>query len=754
MPARTVRWITLSQAIALAALVLVGAMALQGTQRFVRDARLVNHSHEVRSALRELTEHLDDAKADVRSFLVTGDSGYVRHAAAAVDSARRTGVRLDSLTVDNADQGHQLALLHPLIELRRQKLLETVGLGVAVARSQLQEHAARLLREGEQLSRQIAGVIDAMDRTEASLQAARARAQEQSRLLLVATIIVLLLLALGLSLLTRRIVVRDLEQRTRIEGQLRASEARFSGVLAIAADAIVSIDAGGTIVSFNHAAETVFGYQTSDAIGKPLDMLLPQRYAAAHRAHVAGFASSSDVSRRMGERREVAGRRRDGTEFPADVSISKLATPDGLLFTAVVRDVTVQRRLEHHEHTLAVAGARLTRTLDYEDMLRLVVDLPVHAIGDWSLLDVIESQGAGPGALRRVVSSHADAARHAALQSMAGRGLDWDSPSEAIDVIRTGQPRLRASDLADSLEAHAGSADELRDLQVLGAGSYLCVPLIVRDRVIGALTIGRHEPTLTAADLALAQAIAEPGALAIDNARLYGQAQRALAARDEVLAIVSHDLRTPASAITMCAKTLIHHPPASPEDRRALYQTILESADWMHRLMQDLLDAASIDAGRLAVHLESQAVAPMVQAAAAAMMERAREASVTLSVDVEDELPSVLADRERILQLLGNLLGNAVRFTPKGGTIELLARRDDDGVRITVRDSGTGIEPEHLPHIFDRFWQVSRAGIAKGSGLGLAIAKGIVDAHRGTIGVDSTPGAGSTFHLVLPSFPR
>src|ERR1019366_7785391 len=188
----------------------------------------------------------------------------------------------------------------------------------------------------------------------------------------------------------RRAVLRDFGERERIEAQLRDSEARFAGILSIAADAIVSVDQDNLIVHFNHAAEAMFGYPAAEIIGKSLDVLIPPGLTDVHHQHITAFAQADESARWMGDRPEVSGRRRDGTIFPADISISKLATPGGMLFTAVVRDVTERRRREHHEHTLAVAGARLASTLDYEAMPALVAELPVHAIGDWCLLDIAE----------------------------------------------------------------------------------------------------------------------------------------------------------------------------------------------------------------------------------------------------------------------------------------------------------------------------------------------------------------------------
>jgi signal transduction histidine kinase len=290
----------------------------------------------------------------------------------------------------------------------------------------------------------------------------------------------------------------------------------------------------------------------------------------------------------------------------------------------------------------------------------------------------------------------------------------------------------------------------VQDLLQLGVGSWLCVPLIAHEEAIGALTIGRHEATLRPADLDLAKAVAEIASLAIASAVLYRSAQRALSARDEVLAVVSHDLRTPASAITMCARTLLDHPPASAEERRALYATVLESANWMHRLMQDLLDAASIDAGRLSIVPERQELHTVLHGAVQAGMPGAIEAAVSLSAALPEELPVVVIDRERTLQALANLVSNALRFTAGGGTVVISAMHRDGGVVISVRDSGTGIPPDHVPHLFDRFWQARQGGIGRGTGLGLAIAKGIVEAQGGRIWVESTVGEGSVFSFTVP----
>ena len=559
-----------------------------------------------------------------------------------------------------------------------------------------------------------------------------------------------LVVVLAATIFSRRAIGVQLANAAAAHAALQDSEARFRGILAIAADAIITIDEAQCIVDFNHAAERMFGYEATEITGHPVDLLMPSSNSDAHRQHVQRFARSPESSLRMEERRTVTGRRRNGEVFPVDISLSKLQTSQGMIFTAVIRDATVRRQIEHHDHTLAVAGARLATTLDYDALLRVIVGVGAHAVNGYCILDVAEPGEAGSTVLRRLASRHDDPDRERALRSIEDRGLHWDSPSEAIDVFRTGVEVMYEHLSPDWLEAHSADASDLADGTTLAMRGLLAVPLKARNQVIGVLTVGSCERALDPADLELARAVANRAALAIENALLYGRAQRALASRDEILAIVSHDLRTPASTIAMCARILLEHPPESEGERRSLYGTIQEASNWMHRLMQDLLDTAAIDAGRLSVHLLPAPIGPIIQATADQFTEPARAAAVTLRIAIPADLPDLMIDADRIVQMLGNLLSNAIRFTPAGGTITIAAGRAADGVELTVRDSGRGIVADDLPHLFDRFWQARRAGAAPGAGLGLAIAKGIVEAHRGRIAVESEVGRGSAFSVLLP----
>jgi PAS domain S-box-containing protein len=556
----------------------------------------------------------------------------------------------------------------------------------------------------------------------------------------------------AIALFLQRAIARQLRGRTRAEQLLRASQAQLAGILAIAADAIITIDDSHSILHFNRGAEEIFGYPANEVIGKPIELLLPESALGMHRAHVDRFAGSHEDARRMGERREIAGRRRNGEEFPADASISKLPTPTGMLFCVVLRDATEQKRREQNDRILVVAGARLAASLDYHATLRVAAELAVPTVCDWCVLDVIEPGHGDTRTLRRVASVHHDAERDQILRQLEERGLDWDAPSAVIDVLRTGEPLLLPEVSDPWLEAHSNDAEEFATTQRLGLRSLLIVPLRAREEVLGAMAMGRaaNRRPFDEVDLNLARAIGYRVALAIDNALHYGAERRATMARDELLAIVSHDLRNPAAAISMCARALTQHSPISAEERESMLGTIAQSAEWMRRLMQDLVDVASIEAGRLSVLPEPQPVEPIITATLEVFSARAREHSTVLRSEIPASLPWIKADRSRVMQVLANLVDNALKFTPDGGHIVVSVEARKAEVEFTVQDSGPGIPPQHLPHLFDRFWHARVDTLTHGSGLGLAIARGIIGAHGGRIWVDTEPDKGSTFRFTLP----
>ncbi|MDQ6768607.1 MAG: HAMP domain-containing histidine kinase [Gemmatimonadota bacterium] len=232
--------------------------------------------------------------------------------------------------------------------------------------------------------------------------------------------------------------------------------------------------------------------------------------------------------------------------------------------------------------------------------------------------------------------------------------------------------------------------------------------------------------------------------------RLYGEAERIIDAREEILRIVAHDLRNPLNTISM-ATSLLTENAGADTSRISQLRIIRRSGERMNHLIQDLLSVTTIEAGRLSIAPRKVAVHDLLEEAAEALEPRAREKAITFAVAPGADLPAVRGDPARLLQVFSNLVGNAVKFTPSGGSITLSATRVGREVQCSVTYIGPGIPAAQIPRLFGKFWQAKR-GDGRGVGLGLAIARGIVEAHGGTISVQSEVGRGSVFSFALPQW--
>lgn len=394
---------------------------------------------------------------------------------------------------------------------------------------------------------------------------------------------------------------------------------------------------------------------------------------------------------------------------------------------------------------LTEAGSTLASSLDYEATLQAVAALAVPRVACFCMVDVVEDDD---GPLRRIAVAHVDPAQEPLVRRLVGeRPAERTGPLR--EVLRTREPVLVEQVTDDWLRTLAGSEDDLALLRTLVPTSFMIAPLVARGRRLGVVGLAstRTDRYYGPDDLALARELARIAALSIDNARLYDQARQAVRAREEVLGIVSHDLRDPVATISLAASSLLEELEYEPGRRRL--EIIRRSADRVTAMIQDLLDVTRIEAGRLPVDPAAAAPASLLAEAREALEPVAARASLRLAAEAEDGLPAVLADRNRVLQVFANLVGNAAKFAPAGGTVTLRAERGEGEVRFSVADTGRGIAQEQLPHLFDRFWQADRTD-RRGLGLGLAIVKGIVAAHGGRVWAESAPGEGARFWFTLP----
>ena len=390
------------------------------------------------------------------------------------------------------------------------------------------------------------------------------------------------------------------------------------------------------------------------------------------------------------------------------------------------------------------ATAAITASLDLDVTLREVVKLLVPQLGDLAIVDLLREDGT----FDRV--AHAGASPEICQQAEFLYEHPPGPTNPRSPVLRAAE--TRASVMLEELDITPLVPDEHERYQVFartfGVSSLLVTPLIARERVVGTITYAMGPSGRRYSDdlRLLAEEVAERIALGIENAKLYAAAQQAVRARDELLAVVSHDLRNPLGVVALTLEMMnAEATPNSPLPRAT------RAVERMQRLIEDLLDVSRIEAGTLAVTLESIELGSILDDSFEQHRPHATDKRIELVRDYVGPVGLIEGDRHRLGQTLANLLGNALKFTPAGGTVRLGAERRNDEIVITVSDSGSGIAPEHLPHIFDRFWQPERR--RDGVGLGLAIVKGIVDAHEGSLAVESTPGAGATFRVGLRISP-
>ena len=525
------------------------------------------------------------------------------------------------------------------------------------------------------------------------------------------------------------------------------TDAVLAGIAVISADAIICIDEKERITFFNEGAEQIFGYTREEAAGRPIEMLIPARFRATHHSHVEKFGRSSVKARRMGERSEISGLRKNGEEFPAEAAISHLRSGDIGVYSVVLRDITRRRRTEQHQRFLAEAGEILASSLGAGETIRNVARIAVPTLSDAAIVSVFHG-----GLLHGVATAHVDPSRAEDLRLLReDNPLDLRGSHPAAEVIRTG----RALCIPDSKTAEPRLASFLSDAGAIFAdapvSSALVLPLVGRGQLLGVMELYTLKRTLDQDDVVLAEDLSRRAALAIDNARLHEQVTLGLRARDDMIGIVSHDLRNPVNAVKMLTGAILGTERSTPLPLDVIeYSTIIRQAsEQMDSLIRDLLDVTRIEAGRLNVETAPAEVDELLNDALGTLSPVANAKSIGLRLSTEQGLPMVSVDRERIRQALSNLIGNSVKFSPAGTAITLRAERADDHVIVSVSDQGPGMTDEQLSHAFDRFWQ-SRRTDREGAGLGLAITRGIVEAHGGKIWVESKVGDGSTFHFTLP----
>ncbi|MCC6174013.1 MAG: GAF domain-containing protein [Chloroflexi bacterium] len=398
---------------------------------------------------------------------------------------------------------------------------------------------------------------------------------------------------------------------------------------------------------------------------------------------------------------------------------------------------------------LAEASSALAASLDYETTLNAVAHLAVPTLADFCTVDVVEADGR----VQRVATAHADPSRESLVRQLGAFPPDTLATEGIGKALRTGEPEVVQQMSASFLGASTSDERPLAITRALEGRAAMIVPLVARGRTLGAigLFLAESERQYDDADLALARELAARAALAVDNARLYGEAQHAIRVRDEFLASASHELRTPLSHIKGFVSTLRQTDVEWDDETREDFLAEVErEADRLAKLIGDLLDMTRLESGGLEggdrVLLRPAAVVD-------GGLDRVRGllGSHPVRLEVPDDLPMVLADASQLERVVANLVENAAKYSPTGAEIRVNGTTEDGVVELRVEDAGTGIPPEYLDQVFEKFFRLRRQGAPiAGTGLGLAICRRIVEGHGGRIRAENRPEGGARFVVQLP----
>lgn len=510
------------------------------------------------------------------------------------------------------------------------------------------------------------------------------------------------------------------------QGLLEESRALYADLYDFAPVGYCRIDARGVIRQANLEAARLLGCHRAELNDRPFTSVVSADLRRVQRHLELCFA------KRQRTTTELTIKRRDGVTLFLQMSSILSGRPESCLTT--LTDVSALKASEDRLRTLSAAGDHLVASLDYRSTLPAVLRLLIPSLADVAFIDVSTLHGG----IERFALDEVD------------RPLDFERSPQA-EVLRTGAQLLLNDANESTLTAALGRPLRSEaELQGVKKGALLLVPLSAHGRCLGVATfiMGRSMRVYSPAEERLAQEIAARATMAIESSRLYQLAQEAIGAREDVIAVVSHDLRSPLSGMRLSVSELLQSPRA--EDQNKL-ESLARGIERMDRMIADLLDLARIGAGRLVLERTVHPLSAMIDEALELLRPLALQKRQTLSEPTSTPHIELSCDRSRVLQVLANIVGNAIQFTPEEGMVALEINVAEGSVRFVVRDSGPGISREQRSHLFERYWRAD-GHRQSGAGLGLFIAKSIVEAHGGKIGVEDDDAAvrGAIVWFTLP----
>lgn len=542
------------------------------------------------------------------------------------------------------------------------------------------------------------------------------------------------------------------ERQNTLLRELRRSEQRYR-TLALAGQAaqtVEVIDPGGKVIEHNGVWIELTG-QTAEEMEERgwLDVVHPDDVDRVRnewlRACDSGKVFESEFRLRL----------KDGSYKWVSSKAVPLFGEDDVIdeWIGTTVDIDQRRSTEEHLRFMARANEELSSSLDYRAVLSRLARLAVPALADWCAVDMVDETK--PGELQRLAVAHVDPAKIELAYELRRRYPPQGETDTVRRSIATGISEMMTEIPEALVRERSVNADHARLILDLGLVSFMVVPLRSRAETFGAITFASSESgrRFTQTDLRHAEEFAHRAAVAIDNARLYAASQAASRAKDDFLATLSHELRTPMTAVLGWARLLADNLDA--DTHRTAVDAIQRGALLQAELIDDALDVSRIISGKMKLQPKPVALGQLTDAACETIGPAAEAKNVALTCEPGDPTLLVLGDPNRLQQVIWNVVSNAIKFTPAGGRVDIRVFADGAHAVVEVADSGKGIEPQFLPHVFEPFRQEENVTtrVHGGLGLGLAIVKYLTELHGGQVQVDSRgAGTGTTVRLEFPRY--
>lgn len=526
--------------------------------------------------------------------------------------------------------------------------------------------------------------------------------------------------------------------------ELEASEKRFRSLIENSHEAIVLITDQGICSYASQSMKHVLGYTPEEYMQlDAASLVYPEDFEESKRFFGSILKSPGSTFTPY----RIRYKHKDGTYRWIEYTATNARNdPSVRAIVFNFRDVTAQQKAEEQQQFLAQTSTILNSSIDYETTLKNLSKLIVPHIADYCRIVIVDEQKQ----IKEISVHHRDPKKITLVKELYNAYSSSTNDSGVGKLISTGEPEYISRMTPKVLQSALPKV--LKLIKELHLQSYMGVPMKMNDKVVGAITFSstREDRIYTQIDLAFAKELARRAALAIENAKLYTNAQKAIALRDDFISLASHELKTPVTSLKIYTHALHKQAEKQGEETFSKYlEKMNMQTDKLTVLINDLLNVSKLQHGKLEFTMENFDLNDLVKETVDAVQQIAERHIIKIKGEIDGP---VFGDRYRIYQVLTNLLTNAIKYSPGANTIQVEIMPNGKSALVSVKDFGIGIDKEHQKHIFQQFYRVSSPTekTYPGLGMGLYIAHEIVKRHGGEMTVESEKGKGSTFSFNLP----